>query len=227
MRAAPVALLLALSTLSAGCVSIVAAHVPDKFLEGRGGNGWEKNMTASQAEPDSGTMGLQKTQSLVYEDRVADPGYPGVLVISTLRAVPSPSGERIKEHVQDAIKTEAEKKGIALSGSPRTGERTLANGARSSWFTYTGNVSSTGGFFARNAEVKIFGEVFECHAHKTIVATVGMAQVTDERTVGPAGGLLPSPNTRDTTTWREIVADPNGAIEGLRGNDGLAHHVVC
>lgn len=218
-------LLLALSLGFAGCVEIVAARVPDRLLEGPGGNGWEKNLTASQGEPDSASFGFQKTQSLAYEDQAEDGhGYAGALVVSTLRAVPSPSGDRIREHIQQAIRDQAEAKGITISGDPRTGERTLANGMRASWFVYSGNVS-TSGFFSRNAEVKIFGEVFECHEHRTIVATVGLAQVTDERRVGSTG-LLDS-STRDTTTWRELVADPVGSIEGFRGSEALAYNVQC
>lgn len=229
MRLATAVLVLATLALSAGCVELVPARIPDKYLEGRGGNGWERNATASSSEPTSTSLGFQKTQMLVYEDRVAEPGYPGVLVVSTLRVVPSPSGERIREHVQETIRAEAERKGIDIASAPRSGSRVLANGETSSWFVYTGNVSSAGGFFARNAEVKIFGEVFECRAHKTVVALVGLAQVSDERRVSGGGGLpgLPGPSDRDTTTWREIVADPAGSIEGIRGSNGLAHHVAC
>lgn len=225
MQPRALVLLLVLCVASQGCVDIVAARVPDKLLEGRGGNGWERNATASQGEPTSSSFGFQKTQSLAYEDSVAEPGYPGVLVVSTLRTVPSPSGERIKDHVQETIRTEAEKKGIVLNGNPRTGTRALANGETSDWFVYTGNVSSTGGFFTRNAEVRIFGEVFECREHRTVVATVGLAQVSDERRVTPLP--IGGPSDRDTTTWREIVADPKGNIDGLRGSDGLAYNVVC
>lgn len=196
--------------------------MPDRLLEGRGGNGWEKNLTASQTEPEGGLF--SKAQSLVYEDRRSDEGYPGTMTVSTLRTLTRPTEQRVRDVVQDRILEEAQERGVQVQGTPTTGERALANGATSYWFLYDGEVESASGVFqTRNARVKIYGEVFQCDEEKTVVATVGLAQTTDVRSVG--GVRLPS--EADPTTWREIAADPRGSIEGIRGSDGLGYNVAC
>lgn len=210
--------------LSAGCVELSPSRVPDRLIEGPGGNGWEKNQTASQAEPDESSWGFTKSQSLVYEDRRSDAGYPGTLTVGTLRSLLRPTEERVREVVQERIREEAEKRGVQIEGAPTTGERRLVTGEDSHWFVYNGTVQSTGNLFqSRNARVKIYGEVFQCDARKTVVAIVGLAQITDVRTING----IPLPNEPDPTTWREIAADPRGSIEGIRGSDGLGYNVTC
>lgn len=208
--------------VSAGCVELSPARVPDRYLEGPGGNGWEKNLTASQSGPESGGGGFSKSQVFVYEDRRSDEGYQGSLTVTSLRSVLRPSEQSVRDTVQERIREEAESKGVRVEGDPATGTRTLANRAESYWFVYNGSVEDQG-FFSRNARVKIFGEVFQCASQKTVVVTVGLAQITDVRSIG--GVQLPS--DADPTTWREIAADPRGAIEGIRGSEGIAYNVAC
>lgn len=205
--------------LTAGCVEVSPARIPNRLLEGAGGNGWAVNQTASQDEPTGSSF--SKAQSLVYEDRRSEEGYPGTLTVSTLRALMRPREEAVRDTVQERIREEAESRGVTIQGSAVTGERRLGNGADSLWFVYNGSVSSAGFFSARDARVKIYGEVFECG--KAIVVVVGLAQTTDVRSVGG----VPLPSEADPTTWREIASDPRGSIEGIRGSDGLAYNVQC
>lgn len=208
--------------LSAGCVDLAPASVPDRLLEGRGGNGWEKNLTASQQEPEGGRTA--KSQSLVYEDRRSEDGYPGTLTVTTLRTLMRPTEGSVRGDVQARIRDAAEARGLRIEGEAETGERRLANGADALWFVYNGTVQSSGAFFStRNARVKVYGEVFECVEEKTLVVVVGLAQITDVRYVG----TVQLPSEADPTTWREIAADPRGSIEGIRGSDGLAYQVRC
>lgn len=195
------------------------ARIPNRLLEGAGGNGWEAETGASQEEPEGGMF--SKAQSLVYQDRESDEGYPGTLTVTTLRALIRPTEASVRDQVQARIRSEAESRGVDVSDGVVTGERRLGNGAESLWFVYNGTVSSTGFFSARDARVKIYGEVFECG--KATVVIVGLAQVTDVRSVGG----VPLPNDGDPTTWREISADPRGSIETIRGSDGLAYNVQC
>lgn len=215
------AALLALSA-SAGCVELSPARVPDRYLEGPGGNGWEKNLTASQAEPESSGGGFSKSQSFVYEDRRSEEGYQGSLTVTSLRTTLRPSEQSVRDTVQERIREEAESKGVRIEGAPATGTRMLAARAESYWFVYNGSVEDQG-FFSRNARVKIFGEVFQCAEHKTVVVTVALAQITDVRSIGG----VPLPSDADPTTWREIAADPRGSVEGIRGSEGLAYNVAC
>lgn len=223
MRARPLAIVLVLALALPGCVSLTPAKVPDRLLEGRGGNGWAKNQTASQSEPTSAQFGMAKIQALVYEDRQSSQGFDGTLTVITLRQLLRPSESSVQEKVQPAVRDAAQAKGVRIEGAPATGTRTLANHNAASWFVYNGTVDQAGFFTARNAKVKIFGEVFQCPERKTIVVTVGLAQITDVRSVGG----VPLPSDPDPTTWKEIVGDPRGTIEGARDSDGLAYNVQC
>jgi len=224
VRIAP-AFALALAVVTSGCVDLAPARVPDRLLEGSGGNGWEKNLTASEREPDSAQAGLAKSQTLVYEDRARDgEGYPGSLTLTTLRTFFRPTESDTRDRVQEAIRSEAETRGIRIEGGAATGERRLANGADSLWFVYNGTVQRSGTLFrSTDASVKVYGEVFQCEATKGVVVAVGLAQVSDVRRVG--GVQLPT--EQDPLTWREIAADPRGSLEGIRGSDGLAYNVAC
>lgn len=220
-----VAVVLAALFLSPGCtgVDLTAARVPDRLLEGRGGNGWEKNLTASESEPQSAQAGTSKTQTLVYEDRTSEDGYPGTLTVTTLRTLLRPSEESVREIVQEKIREESERKGVRVEPSVTTGTRRLLESDESFWFVYNGSVESSSFFQSRNARVKIYGEVFQCAEHRTLVVVVGLAQITDVRAVGG----VPLPSEADPATWREIVADPRGTLEGIRGVEGLGYNVDC
>lgn len=215
------ALALALALLSPGCLDLSVARVPDRLLEGAGGNGWEKNLTASQREPQSSQGGLVKTQALVYEDR-QNPAYAGTLTVASLRALLRPNEEALRDTVQVRLADEARAKGIRLQGGPATGTRHVASGGDSFWFVYNGTVQTTG-FFAQSAQVKVFGEVFACSQQRTDVVVVGLASTTDVRSIGG----IPIPSDPDFTTWQEIVGDPRGSVEGYRASDGLAYNVQC
>lgn len=217
-------LVLALAAVLAlpGCLDIKAARVPDRLLEGPGGNGWQKNDTASQGGPTGGLT--SKSQVLVYDHPAGSgPGYQGQLAVRTLRELLRPSEDAVRQDLSQRIRDSATSQGISLSGSPQQGTRTLANRAQAFWFAYDGSASSGSGFFSTNAEVRIYGEVFQCPTSKTVVATIGLAQVTNVRSVGG----VPLPSDADATTWNDIVADPSGSIGGVVGSDGLAYNVVC
>ena len=225
MRLAVTLAVVLLAVPLSGCLDLHAARIPDRLLEGRGGNGWTKNGTASQKEPTSTQMGLVKTQALVYEDRTSDEngnGFDGSLSVTTLRTVLRPSEEKLRDELKDRVRKEAESKGIRISTDAVEGTRALANGADAFWFTHKGTVSKAG-FFSQSAEVRVLGEVSQCADEETVVVVVGLAQVSDVRSVG--GVVLPS--DPDDATWREIVSDPRGRIEGIRGSDGLAYNVAC
>jgi hypothetical protein len=216
------ALALALPGCSLGGDDFDPATIPDKHLEGAGGNGWEKNLSASQSEPEGGRTA--KSQTLVYEDKRSTEGYPGTLTVTTLRTLVRPTESTVRETVQERIREEAESRGLRIEGNAVTGTRKLAVGEDSQWFVYNGSVQSTGSLFqSRDARVKIYGEVFQCDEARTLVVLVGLAQTSDVRRVGG----VPLPGEEDPTTWREVVADPRGSIEGVRGSDGLSYNVAC
>lgn len=171
-------------------------------------------------------MGFVKTQAIVYEDRTSDEkgdGFDGSLSITTLRTLLRPSEESLRDTIQERVRAEAESKGIRIAGGPTEGTRRLANGQDSFWFTYEGTVSRTTFFQSQSAQVRVFGEVTQCPDEKTVLALVGLAQVSDVRTIGG----VPVSSDPDPETWREIVGDPLGKIEGYRGSDGLAYNVAC
>jgi hypothetical protein len=206
--------------VTSGCLDLTPAKVPDRLLQGSGGNGWVRNATASQKEPTSAQGGLLKTQAFVYEDRQSS--YSGSLTITTLRTLVRPSEDSLRSTVQDRIRQEAQAKGLRITAGPTTGTRAVAAAGESFWFLYNGTVQSAG-FFSQSQDVKIFGEVFQCGSQKTEVVTVGLAATTDVRSIG--GVVIPS--DPDLSTWSEIVQSPKGSVEGYRGSEGLAYNVAC
>lgn len=218
MRAALVAAVLLLAPL-AGCLESVAAGIPQALAQA---HGWRENATARQTE--SRYLGLARADTRAWEDRGADGHHPGKLWVYTLKAPVTPDDDALVPRLRERIEAESAAQGIRLGPVEENGERALRNGATTSWFAYNGTAQGGSSLFTeRNAEVHIFGEVFPCRPARTVVVLVAIAQVTDARTVG---GVLTQPN-RDWDTWREIVADPSGSVEGVRGNDGLAWNVAC
>ncbi|MHB8605599.1 MAG: hypothetical protein ACYDCK_10135 [Thermoplasmatota archaeon] len=217
--------MLAVALAFSGCLTLVAAHVPNRLLEGAGGNGWERDDAHSQTEPTGGSFSLERTQTLRYQDAASGgAGYPGVLYVVTLRAVFTPSPSAVTAKLRDAVSEFASSNNIHLDDSGYSGARHVATGAASSFFVYNGSVSSSGSLFTtQNAKVKILGEVFPCEATRTSVVAVGLAQITDVRSIG---GVPVGTNT-DLTTWSEIAGDPDGSIENLRDVNGLVYNVVC
>lgn len=211
--------LIALAGL-AGCLKLEAAHVPDRYLA----NGWVADDAQSDDEPASQSGGLARTQTLAYKDEARDDrGYPGTLTVITLRALVTPSGESLLEQVSERVREAAEARGIRIDAETSDGERTLASKVESSFFLYNGTVTAAEGLFTRNAKVKIIGEAWECRDERTAVVAVALAQVTDARSLGG----VPFPSNNDPATWREIVNDPAGTIEGARGTSGLVYNVAC
>ncbi|HVL47936.1 MAG TPA: hypothetical protein VM889_05225 [Candidatus Thermoplasmatota archaeon] len=213
-------LLVLLAAPLAGCVSLTPAKVPQNLL---GGNGWRLDTGRSDDAPRSEAFGLAARQSLVYVDEGRSPrGYPGQILLLTLKGLLTPSDESIKDQVRTQVLEGAAAAGIAVGAQSREGRRALASGATSTFFTYDGVVRGGGGVFTTSkAEVKILGEVWHCRQTGTSVLAVALAQVSDVDAVG--GVELPA--NRDATTWREIVADPSGALDGT-GN-GLVYAVTC
>ncbi|HWG90543.1 MAG TPA: hypothetical protein VNZ52_06790 [Candidatus Thermoplasmatota archaeon] len=216
---------------TSGCLSFQVAHVPDKYLEGVGGNGWEKVQNRSMPEPASEWMGFKKTQTLVYADRATDgEGYPGTLTLITLRSLSTANPDTLKDLIKAQVKEKAEAGNLAIKGDPVEGSRALGNGATSTYFVYTGTVSATGFFTEKNAEARIIGEVWTCDDAKTNVIAVGFAQVASRTTTGGIqlpGGTPASSRGADTTTWNEIVADPKGGVGSIKGDRGLIWNVAC
>lgn len=216
-----VATLLAASALG-GCVKLSAAHVPAKFLTSA--NAWEADEAASDDEPSSAAFGTTRTQRLSYRDDAEDDkGYPGRLSVYTVKTLVTPSEESLRDQVQSQVRALVEEQGIRLDAEAARGSRALANKAESLFFVYNGTVTQTSGLFTQNSKAKIVGEVFQCRSERSAVVAVAITQVTTVRTLG--GVTFPANN--DATTWREVVADPKGTIEGVRGSDGLLFNVAC
>lgn len=226
-RLALLVLVVALATATPGCLSFKAASVPDKFLEGPGGNGWERVENRSMSEPQSEWMGFKKEQVLVYQDRATDGrGYPGTLTVVTLRAISAYSPEALKDLIKEQVRSRAEAAGLAVGGDPVEGTRTLADGSSTQYFVYSANVTKAGFFTQKDAGAKLIGEVWNCEASRTSVVAIGFAQVSSRSTT--AGLLLPGGSSGvKLDTWRELVADKDGAIEGIKGERGLIDHVTC
>ena len=102
------------------------------------------------------------------------------------------------------------------------GERRIARGHETVYFTYNGTVGkNVSGLFFIDEKVKIIGEVWNCEKSGTSIICVGIAQVTRDF-VGQS----------DEKTWDDIVQDPSGTFKDKDGNEitgdyGLIYNVIC
>ncbi len=216
--------MLLLPLVFTGCLSLTEARVPQELVEGNSGNGWQVNDTASDDEVRSRLLGLVRFRSIHYEDLGDRGGYPASLSISTLRTPLAPSEDDLRERVREQVVQRAEANGIRFGSDPTTGTRDLAQGYGSRYFVYDGNVTQgEDSIFTRDARVRILGEVWTCQGSRTSIVAVALAQVTDVRYVG-GQPILVQP---DDQNWREVVADPQGSIDGIQGQLGLVYNVRC
>lgn len=230
MRRARLAWTLAAAALLAGCTGgggLVAARVPDTLIQGNGGNGWDLDPAHTDAQPRSDAGGLVQRQNVAYIDQPSEGGnggYTASLLVTTLKLFPSPSEAALQDLLEEQVTQRAQAQGIELQGDPVRGQRSLQGGHRTLFFVYTGKISRAGEVFTTvDATAKILGEVWNCPESGTSVAAVALAQVSSVRSLG---GIPVATNT-DTTNWREVAADPQGAVDGERGADGLVYNVRC
>lgn len=211
---------LLLSVLLSGCVSLDAAHVPDRFLEPQADNGWRPD-----GERTTGVEGgpFSKHATHAYrDDGGSGQGYRGVLSVVSLKGVLSPDREALRERLGEALREEAQEQGLSLEGDGTEGARTLANGARSLFVVVDATAHEEGSIFTSDSTVKVIGEVFRCTGGATVVVS-GSAQIDRASSIG---GVTTSRNT-NPATWSEIVQDPFGSIEGYTGSRGLIHNIAC
>jgi len=214
----PLALVLAVSL--SGCVSLDRAFLPERVLDQRASNGW---VVDPGLEEDVHGGAFSKQALVGYRDEAEDGrGFRGVLVIESFRGLLSPDREALRERAGESLRDQARELGLALESAGRNGERTLANGARSFYIVVNATARDSGPLFDEEARVKMVGEVFRCTGGATVVVT-GSAQIDTLQSIGG----LDVRRVVDTTTWREMVQDPRGSIEGHMGSLGLLHNVAC
>lgn len=221
----PPALLIAVflfALLSAGCVDYSPSAVPDPYLHSESGNGWAL-FERRPPEPQSQSLGLVKTQTLVYRDpgetgESGNGGYPASLsVISFEVAFNEPDRDELTTRARDQVEKKAEELGVELEKPPEAGKRRVAAGDEAQYFLYDGTVTDDSSLFTREADVKVAGVVWNCAeaGHNTVVA-VALAQV-NERTAGTI-------EDRNPKNWDELWRD---AASGGERDGGLIVNVSC
>lgn len=206
-------------TLTVGCVGLTPAEVPGSSLDVGSSNGWTRD-TANWTEVSGGYFQKQATRA--YQDRaVGDEGYPGTLQVLSLATLLSPDREDLRERVREQLREAAERQGLEIDEQVQEGERRVADGALSFFVVFNGTATQRDSVFSQNERVKILGEVFRCTGGPTVVVS-GSAQVEGTRQIGG----VQTEHRFDPQTWAEIVADPDGTIEGYNG-EGLVYSVAC
>ncbi len=214
MRAFAVASLLFLVVASAGCFGMFEAHVPSPFLTG----GWE------QTDSGGGGSWLGEGARWSHVSYEVDPPrgtfdsgpYPGYLTVLSIDAVMPLDNQEVSGNLDEQVQRDAEEQNVQLDqGSRKSGERNLASGVKTLWFTYRGEAEG-GGLFRSGNEVRVVGEVWPDERSRITVVTVGLSQVE--------GGFATTHT--DHTNWDRIIADPDGAIESrAEGSQGLIYNV--
>lgn len=205
--------------VTAGCVSLSPAEIPQNVLDAGTGNGWEHD--AANSTDIEGDLFSKRALTSYLDTADDDRGFQGRLSVHSLRGLLSPDREELRDRVEEALRDSAAEKGLELHSKTNEGQRDLANGARSFFLTFNATAEAQDSMFASNAEVRIIGEVFRCTSGATVVVT-GSAQVSESRSFGG----FPTGEDVDPQTWAEIVRDPRGTIDGFRGQ-GLVYNIAC
>lgn len=212
--------ILTVTVLTAGCVSLTPATVPDRLLGGSSGNGWMHDPANSTGV--EGGFFSEKAIEAYRDPADGQEGFPGFLNVVSIRGLLSPDRQELRQRVEERLKEDARSKGLTLTGEATRGNRNLANGVRSFYVVFNGTSETSNGPFAANREVMILGEVFRCTGGATVVVT-GSAQIEGRRSIGG----IQTERTYEPRTWAEIVRDPSGTIGGFRGSRGLVYNIAC
>lgn len=210
-------LLVAMSTV--GCVGLTPAVVPSANLDVGTGNAWTRDVANS-----TGVEGGFFTKQAVnaYEhDPVGDDSYPGTLRVLSIATLLSPDRGELLDQLEKQLIEQTEEQGLDLDYRLMEGERQLGSGAQSLFIAFNATAREDG-VFASDATVKVIGEVFRCTGGPTVIAT-GTAQVESTRAIGG----ITTEHRYDPGTWEDIVMDPQGSIEGFRGQEGLIYNIRC
>lgn len=148
-------------------------------------------------ERGTGLFGFEKWSIKVYEK--SDVAW---LTITTLKTLFLYEKKKLLDMVVKGIERECKDKEIQLE-EVGGGSRELMNGHKSKFVLFNGTDGEN--------RYKIIGEVWACAQSGTSIMCIGMAKVSEIE------GLV---------AWKELVRDPNGSIEGLKG-EGLIYCVKC
>jgi len=161
-------------------------------------DGWYEDF--EDEEKGSGLLGMEKWSTKVY--RKGDTAY---LSVTSLRFIILHDKEKLLEKVDADILNQAVKYGINMNYSSRiNGKRETCGGHETVFVVYTGEKDGH--------EYRFIGEVWSCSKSGISVICMGYADVSE------IDGIR---------GWKEMVEDPEGTIEGLKGENGLIYNVVC
>lgn len=214
-RRMPLVLLLIATMLTSGCTTIFAAHVDEAVVTA----GWVQNEDKRREDSQFLGLGLKRV-TLVYEydeSRFNGP-YPAAFLVTSLQILGGASRQQLFEELDETLQEVLEKQNVELDEDSRVeGERLLAAGQQTLYFTYEATAEGDGGLFDQGREIRILGEVFNDQRSDLTVLLIGLAQIT-----GPS--FLTG--AENDTNWEKIVEDPDGTIEGHAGDAGLAYNVI-
>ncbi|MEA3204384.1 MAG: hypothetical protein QOI63_2066, partial [Thermoplasmata archaeon] len=195
------------------------AHVDEAAL-GQATLAWSRS---DQPQEDSGLFGV-KTAETDYTHTGSSPPFPALLLVFSLRAVGRPSTEELLHFTHVAVDNATGLRGVRIDQQQSArGQRTLAGGMSTEFFTEEGTSTRPGGLFAVNTKVRIVGEVGYDGRSSTNVISVGIAQVESSRTC-PLN--INCGTTHDEASWIEMVGDPEGSVSGATSQAGLIDHLV-
>lgn len=214
-RVAPLVVLVILAMMTSGCTTIFAAHVDDAVVTA----GWELNEDKRREDSQFLGIGLKRV-TLVYEydeSRFNGP-YPAAFLVTSLKILGGASRQELFEELDQTLQDVLENQNVELDQDSRVeGERVLAHGQETIYFTYEATAQGDGSLFDQGREIRILGEVFNDQRSDLTVLLIGLAQVTGDSFLT---------GQENNTNWEKIVEDPEGTIEGYDGEAGLAYHVI-
>ncbi len=188
----------------------------------------------SDHDEEGEALGLKIMETLYVHrgDDDTKPPYPGSLQVFSLRGGNSQDRDWLLDRARTVVGQAAVDMQIDIDASlDQDGARSLRDGVSTKWFMHEGTIAKGGGgtFLSpeTDIEVRILAEVGVDGRSKTGLIAIAFAKVEGTQR-GPVAGVGDQ-QVRDMRTWLELVADPEGSIDGasFSGQDrGLVYNLV-
>lgn len=228
MRHAAVALMVTAVAL-AGCFDGHRVIVDSDSLEAS-----PMPWSRSDGDETGEALGLKVMETLYVHrgDDDTDTPYPGSLQVFSLRGGDSQDKAWLLERARSVVGQAAVELEIDIDVErDLQGRRELRNGVQTSWFMHEGTIAAGGGgtFLSPESDIKvrILGEVGVDGRSKTGFIAVAFAKIEGQQ--DDIGLGVGRETVYSDATWREMVSDPTGSIDGASFSEadrGLIYNLV-
>lgn len=200
-----------------GCLAPFRVHIDSDILQGA--PGWV--MTEKGLEG-GGLGGRSKETRYTFDSNGTNPPFPGTMQVFSIRAITKLSSGELLAEARKAVDQAAKEFFVSYGDEESNGQRTLASGVPTRWFTFAGQTNEGGLLFDDAVKTRIFGEVGHDGRSDTSFVVVAIVQVERQ----PQCPVLSCAPQHSEATWIQVVGDKEGAVGGATTSTGFIDHLV-